>query len=764
VGFDNTVLALAPFDDGSGPALFAGGMFASADGQSVNHIARWDGNMWQPLTMNGFVGVNSMVSALVVFDDGTGPALYAGGNFTVAGSVPAARVARWDGSSWTAVEGAAGGMTTALNSRVMALNVFDDGSGDALYAGGTFALAGSTLVNGVARWSGEAWEPLTSFTGVGVDGTVNALAVHDDGSGPALYAGGAFTTQGGTLIVNHIARWDGSNWGRLQGSSGIGFNNMVMALASFDDGGGPALYAGGRFTTAGGISASRAAKWHHGAWSPVGSLGLIGSGASVESIEVFDDGHGPALCFGGLFDAADNTPVSHAARWNSDGWSDIAAKGVTIGGAVQGDVRALGVHDDGHGPALFAVGAFTRVGESNFNHLARFKDGLWSELPGPHQPPLIPPYFPPYYASIAKLSTGPAAGVYIGWEWFFGRWDGTQLTTDGLPLMYMDMPGVHAMLEFDDGNGPALFIGGNVSSATFGISSIGRWDGTTFSPLLSPNGQGLSGGFDSPRVRAMAIYDDGSGPALYVAGNFLTAGGVTANRIARWDGAQWSVLSGPNGTGVNNQVNALAVFDDGTGPMLYVGGVFQTAGGLTARFVARWNGSAWSALPVAPTGISLPVTSLKTYDDGTGNALYVGGRFGLIDGQTYNRIARWDGQTWTALDGPGGIGVDGPSPQFTEVSAFAAWNDGHGPALVIGGNFDTAGGRSAPYLAMWRGRPNDPTCIADLNGDGVLDFFDVQLFLGLYAAQDAAADINGDGAIDFFDVQVFLAVYSGGCP
>lgn len=52
-------------------------------------------------------------------------------------------------------------------------------------------------------------------------------------------------------------------------------------------------------------------------------------------------------------------------------------------------------------------------------------------------------------------------------------------------------------------------------------------------------------------------------------------------------------------------------------------------------------------------------------------------------------------------------------------------------------------------------------CAPDLNFDANLDFFDVQLFLQLFTAQDPLADWNGDG---FFDVQQYLGAYSGGCP
>ena len=68
---------------------------------------------------------------------------------------------------------------------------------------------------------------------------VYALAV----SGSDLYAGGAFTTAGGSAAKN-IAKWNGSSWSAL----GSGMNSAVSALAVS----GSDLYAGGNFTTAGG--------------------------------------------------------------------------------------------------------------------------------------------------------------------------------------------------------------------------------------------------------------------------------------------------------------------------------------------------------------------------------------------------------------------------------------------------------------------------------------------------------------------------------
>jgi hypothetical protein len=73
-------------------------------------------------------------------------------------------------------------------------------------------------------------------------------------SGPDLYAGGQFTTAGGVL-ANGIAKWNGNSWSPL--GSGIGgYSRYVLALAASDS----ELYVGGNFSTAGGKISSYAAR------------------------------------------------------------------------------------------------------------------------------------------------------------------------------------------------------------------------------------------------------------------------------------------------------------------------------------------------------------------------------------------------------------------------------------------------------------------------------------------------------------------------
>mgnify|MGYP001363851805 CR=1 FL=1 len=351
LGTNGTVFALAVHDDGSGPQIYAGGIFTTAGGVAANRIAKWDGSSWAALGS----GMNDIVRALTVYDDGGGPELYAGGNFTSAGGVAANRIAKWDGSSWAP-------LGSGLNNDVRALTVYDDGGGPELYAGGDFTSAGGVAANRIAKWDGSSWAPL----GSGLNNDVRALTVYDDGGGPELYAGGDFTSAGG-VAANRIAKWDGSSWAPL----GSGLNNDVRALTVYDDGGGPELYAGGDFTSAGGVAANRIAKWDGSSWAPLGS-GVNGPG-TVAALTVYDDGRGPELYAGGVFGTAGGVAVGNIAKWDGSSWA-------ALGSGLNGEVRALTVYDDGGGPELYAGGNFTSAGGVAANRIAKWDGSSWASL------------------------------------------------------------------------------------------------------------------------------------------------------------------------------------------------------------------------------------------------------------------------------------------------------------------------------------------------------------------------------------------------
>jgi hypothetical protein len=180
--------------------LFVAGKFSAAGGVGASHIARWDG-AWSRV-LNGDLDGN--VSALAVHDDGGGPALYAGGDFThyvFNGALfPAPHIARHSGIQWYPVG-------QGLDGPVRSLAVRDaDGPGPlhaTLFAGGEFLNSGSVPVSRVAEWVAPDWRPLSS----GADGTVKALAAFDEGpAGTALYLGGSFLRLGGAASAR-FGRW-----------------------------------------------------------------------------------------------------------------------------------------------------------------------------------------------------------------------------------------------------------------------------------------------------------------------------------------------------------------------------------------------------------------------------------------------------------------------------------------------------------------------------------------------------------------------------
>ena len=57
-----------------------------------------------------------------------------------------------------------------------------------------------------------------------------------------------------------------------------------------------------------------------------------------------------------------------------------------------------------------------------------------------------------------------------------------------------------------------------------------------------------------------------------------------------------------------------------------------------------------------------------------------------------------------------------------------------------------------------------PTIPGDLDGNGVLDYFDVSALYAAYLSGEvdaAAMDVNGDGVVDYFDVAKLYAAFRG---
>jgi hypothetical protein len=234
---------------------------------------------------------------------------------------------------------------------------------------------------------------------------------------------------------------------------------------------------------------------------------------------------------------------------------------------------------------------------------------------------------------------------------------------------------VQAMVTMPNGD---LVVGGSFFTAGGQTANhIAKWNGTAWSPLgtgVTFNGNVV--------VDALVVMPNGD---LVAAGQFTTAGGVAANHVARWNGTAWA----PLGSGTNGKVHALAVLPNGD---LIAGGDFSMAGGSLIARVARWNGSAWSSLGFAPASISFSPTvrALAVLPNGD---LIVGGNFGGSGTVTLNSIARWNGVAWSDVGG----GVLG---HHRFVDSLAVMPNGD---VAVAGRFTTAGGILANNLARWNG-------------------------------------------------------------
>lgn len=298
-GTDNTVRSVVTLPNGD---LIAGGDFDNAGGVPATRIARWDGTAWHPLGTGISTANPSGLYAVAMMPNGD---VIAGGYFRAAGGVAANAIARWNGTSWSA-------LGTGILATVFALHPLQNGD---LLVGGNFSTAGGVAAPRIARWNGSTWSGL----GTGITGfRVNGIGVLPNGD---IVAAGAFTAAGGSP-ANNIARWDGSTWSAL----GAGMNGDVLTLSVMPNGD---LLAGGQFSTAGGVTAHGLARWNGSTWSALG----FAAGGQVYGSTTAPNGD---RIVGGFFSSAGGVSAGRIARYAStcpagvaDGGGGCASTGGT---------------------------------------------------------------------------------------------------------------------------------------------------------------------------------------------------------------------------------------------------------------------------------------------------------------------------------------------------------------------------------------------------------------------------------------------------
>jgi hypothetical protein len=353
-----------------------------------------------------------------------------------------------------------------------------------------------------------------------------------------------------------------------------------------------------------------------------------------------------------------SSPSSASPAAADDGWDDRFYRA-----GMNDWVNTFVLDETGD---LYVGGYFTTAGDVTVNHIARWDGERWHALGTGMDRPVHALALDGAGNLLAAGDFTTAGGVAAR---YVARWDGVDWHPVGGGLDGW----VSALVVDEAGN---VYAGGTFTTVGgVAVNHIARWDGSRWHPL----GSGMSAGWRDAYVSALAV--DGAGN-LVAAGRFTTAGGVTVNHIARWDGERWH----PLGTGLDaGDVSALVL--DGTGT-LYIGGMFTMVGGVTVNNIARWDGERWHSLN---GGVSGWVDTLVVDEGGN---LLAGGTFATAGDAEVNYVAVWDGSQWSPL----GAGLSA-GRIWTRVRALAVDDKG---TVFAGGNFTIAGDEvEANYIASW---------------------------------------------------------------
>ncbi|MCK5148055.1 cadherin-like domain-containing protein [bacterium] len=540
--------------------------------------------------------------------------------------------------------------------------------GDDIYVGGNFRRAGYILVNHVARWDGSQWHNL----GGGVSSGVEAMAFHNG----ELYVAGMFTEAGGKSI-NRIAKWDGTEWNPL----GSGVDGLVLVIISHENN----VYIGGEFSSVSGILARNVAKWNGSSWETIGE----GTDDVVFAL-AFD---GTKLYAGGRIKNAGGQSANGIAVWDGNAWSSMGTLPdetihVSTMASHQGNLYVGGCYHDGMG----GQPSFAGIKDAN---LVMWDGSEWSSVEGDFSRSVqeIAFYGDILYVNDSKhilsfrensIWNKMISGTNIGAVDAFAAGHNT-LAVGG----YINHNEIGINFGVWHKEAPAI-IAADDAKATVADQIIKLWvldndispGGTTFN-ILNVITTGIVGqvefhqgdrfityipdpNFEGVDIFQYRIKDDKD--------NIATAT-VRITILPMLIDGGWIGLGAYNSP--DESIFNICVHNEA----LYVGGRFDMAGSIDANHIARWDSHLFHKLAKGMTGDVLCIDSGKY-------GLYAAGTFLQAGNAVTNHIARWENNVWHSL----GMGVND--------NVYAMDVSSHG--TYVGGAFTEAGGITASHIACWK--------------------------------------------------------------
>lgn len=264
----NTINQIAVDSSGN---IYAGGDFSSVNGVSANRVAKWNGSIWSAMGS----GVNGQVLSILVDNSDN---VYVGGFLTN-------YLVRWNGSSWVEIGASLGNYVESLATD----------RANNIYAGGPF---------GVRVWNGATWTNLTPT----FSGSIFAI-YHDPDPNGEMYVGGSFLSINGVL-ANNIARFQESTWFPLGTTPNNGVDGFVFTIAKTSSN---IFTIGGLFNNAiqssgSVIPVNNICQWISNLFYALTQGGISGTNGAVYSI-VSDASQG-AIYVGGDFSQFANVPAA----------------------------------------------------------------------------------------------------------------------------------------------------------------------------------------------------------------------------------------------------------------------------------------------------------------------------------------------------------------------------------------------------------------------------------------------------------------------
>jgi len=620
-GFNAAVVAALELTNGN---LVVGGNFGLVGApfpQPAGGVAVWNGTTWQ--TLSG--GTNSAVTSLMQLANGD---LVVGGAFFTAGGVPARRVARWDGFSWSAFgNGLQSGTVKAL---------LELPNGDIL-AGGNFGPVSSVGgPAGLALWDGTSWSSPPGFPIGNHDVRALALLPNGDVAVAGSLAWGAPATR--------VAIWDGTNAVALNAPL-----NEANALAVDANGD---LLAGGRGSLA------SVARYSGGAWTPVAGAPEIVAALQFDGADLVAGGNGGTtltgalsifdgqswrgtnsatptavyaslrlpngeLIVGGSFSELGGVPVDNIARFDGDAWH-------ALGFGVDGNVTSLALDVDG---TVLVGGTFQTAGGAPAQSVARWDGSNWATV-GAGLPQAPSDLAVSAQGDVFALrSTGlPQLDRFDG-----ATWSAFPIATSGVAMGLQTLANgdvaLHGLLTSGVTHGVAVFDGvafqpldagsgafvldviptpdGDflVRGSILGVGTVARWDGVAYQPLPTASAPVRSLGY-SVDGQLFALVDErierldgGAWTSVTSAGRFGVAG-----RLA-FGGDNDLIVYGPTVFGVDELVSIGVARAEPTCPASAVSfgaGCVGSAG--TVRLNA--DGAPWLGGTMRATATGFPQASL----------------------------------------------------------------------------------------------------------------------------------------------------------